>query len=134
LASVGIGVDLGIVVFVSFDAAIDIEVDGGKHAKRLVLIFDLHLIGLAWMIEQFHPFSDQRHRTLIQVSVEGDGAVFVDLSQGQLTKVVVQVIWSLSQTVQVGREALKGVLFGGRVFSLMVNVSQPAIKGFIELI
>ena len=125
---------MGVVVFISFDAAIDIEVDRGQHAKRLVLIFDLHLIGLAWMVEQFHPFSDQSHRALIQVPVEGDGAVFVDLSSGHFTKVVVQIIGSGSEAVQLGREALKGALFGGTVFSLMVDASQPAIKGFIEFI
>ncbi len=69
-----------VVVFISFDPAIDIEVDGHQHAERLILIFDFNLFGLTVMVEQFHAFSDQSHRAFIQPSVEGDAAVFVDLS------------------------------------------------------
>ena len=123
-----------VVVFISFDPAIDIEVDRHQHAERLILIFDFNLFGLTVMVEQFDAFSDQSHRAFIQPSVEGDAAVFVDLSSGHFAKVVVQVIRSGSQTLQVGRKAFKGALLGAGVFSLMVNVIEPAIKGFIELI
>jgi hypothetical protein len=134
LIKFGIGVDLGVVVFISFDTAIDIEVDGYQHAERLILIFDFNLFGLTVMVEQFYSFSDQGDWSLKQPSVEGDCAVFVDLSASHFAKVVVEVIWSGPQTVQVGRKALKGALPGAAVLSLIVNVSQPAIKGFIELI
>jgi len=64
------------------------------------------------MVEQLHPFSDQSHRALKQPTVEGDTAVFVDLSASHFAKVVVQVIRSGSQTLQVGRKAFKGALLG----------------------
>ena len=123
-----------VVVFISFDPAIDIEVDRHEHAERLILIFDFNLFGLTLMVEQFHAFSDQSHRGFVQPSVEGDAAVLVNLSAGHLAKVVMQVIRSRSETLQVGRKAFYGRLLGTAVFSLMVNVAQPALKGFIELI
>jgi hypothetical protein len=127
-------VDLRVIVFISFDPAINIKVDRHQHAERLILIFDFNLFGLTQMVKQFHPFSDQSYRALKQPSVEGDTAVFVDLSAGHFAKVVMQVIGSGSQTLQVGRKALNGSLLCAAVFSLMVDVAQPAIKGFIEFI
>jgi hypothetical protein len=127
-------VDLGIIVFISFDPAIDIEVDRYQHAEGLILIFDFNLLVLTVMVEQFHPFCDQSHRGFIQPSVESDAAVFVNLSAGHYAKVVMQVIRSRSEALQVGRKAFNGGLLGAAVFSLMVNVAQPAIKGFIEFI
>jgi len=109
---------LRVVVFISFDPAIDIEVDRHQHAERLILIFDFNLLGVTVMVEQFHAFSDQSYRALKQPSVEGDCAVFVDLSASHFAKVVVQVIRSPPQTLQVGRKAFNGALLGGRVFSL----------------
>ena len=101
-----------VIVFISFDTAIDIEVDRHQHAERLILKFDFNLLGLCVMVEQLHPFSDQSHRALKQPTVEGDTAVFVDLSASHFAKVVVQVIRSGSQTLQVGRKAFKGALLG----------------------
>ena len=70
------------------------------------------------MVEQFHPFSDQSYRSLKQSSVEGDCAVFVDLSASHFAKIVVEVIRGGPQTLQVGRKAFNGALLGAGVFSL----------------
>ena len=113
---------MGVVVFISFDTAIDIEVDRHQHAERLILIFDFNLLGLTVMVEQFYSFSDQGDWALKQPSVEGNCAVFVDLSASHFAKVVVEVIWSGSQTLQVGRKAFKGALLGAAVFSLNGDV------------
>jgi hypothetical protein len=82
------------------------------------------------MVEQLHPFSDQSHWALKQPTVEGDTAVFVDLSASHFAKVVVQVIRNGSQTLQVGRKAFKGAL-AGRCFSLMLmSLSQQSKASF----
>lgn len=82
---------MGIIVFISFDAAIDMQVDRNQHTERLILIFDFNLLGLTLVVEQLDTFSNQRHRGFIKPSVEGDAAVFIDLSAGYLAKVVMQV-------------------------------------------
>ena len=126
--------DLRVIVFIAFDTAINIKVDRHQHAEGLILIFDFNLLGLTLMVKQFHAFSDQSYRALKQPSVEGDTAVFVDLSAGHFAKIVIQVTRSGSEALQIGRKTFNGSLPGAAVFSLMVDVSQPTIKGFIEFI
>ena len=98
---------MGVIVFIAFDTAIDIEVDRYQHAERLILIFDFNLLGLTLMVEQFHPFSDQSYRAFIQPSVESDAAVFVDLvDSGREHLTVAVVVGSREDSVLVEEVAV----------------------------
>ncbi len=57
--------DLRVVVFISFDSAVDMKIDDADQSKAFVLILDFHVFRLSGVIKQFDTFSDQRYRGFI---------------------------------------------------------------------
>jgi len=83
------------------------------------------------MIKQCDLLTDEMNGGLIKFTVQGDGSVFGHLASGPFSKVIFQVLWTRTDTFHIISEAFKGALTGGSVFSIVIDIPDPAIEGFI---
>jgi len=80
--------DLSLIVLVSFDSAIDLKIDRCKESVAFLLPADLDPFRAVPMVKQVHPLSDELHRCLEQISIQGEGPVFGYPSTGNNAKMV----------------------------------------------
>ena len=80
--------DLSLIVFVSFDSAIDLKIDRCKVSVAFLLPADLDPLRAVPMVKQIHPLSDELHRRFEQISIQGQGPVFGYPSAGNHAKMV----------------------------------------------
>jgi hypothetical protein len=78
-------------LFISFDPAVDMEVDGGKPAIRFLIVKDLYAVRLGLLVAYKDLLADERHRGLVESAVEADGSVFGHFAPGRLAEIIVQV-------------------------------------------
>lgn len=83
---------------------------------------DLHPLGLVVMIEEQDMLSDQGDWGLVELAVEGDGAVFGDPSPCVLAEETLKIGGRRSEAFHLSGEALKRALVSGAVFSLVIDV------------
>jgi len=124
--------DLRLAVLVTFDAAVDMQLNRSCHAIGALFKNDLHLLGTMHMIKQFDLLTNQSHRCFEQLPVQGDRAVFGDPSPDPLPEVIGQVIGGGAQALQVVGESGQRRLAGGAVLALMVDLVEPNFKGGVE--
>ncbi len=96
---------------------------GNFHAGRIMV-----------MVEQRDLFPNERYRGFIEPAVQGHGAVFGNTSSGAFAEVIFEVFGSGADTLHVIGIAFERGLCGRAMGPFMVDISQPAIEGFIELI
>ena len=80
--------DLSLIVFVSFDSAIDLKVDRCKESVTFLLPADLDPFRAVPMVKQIHPMSDELHRCFEQISIQGEGPVLGHPSTGNDAKML----------------------------------------------
>ena len=113
--------NLRVVVLISLDTAIDMQLHRSGHAVGALFENDLHLVGTMIVIEQFDLMTDQSDRCFEQLTVEGKRTVFGDLSANPLSEVTGKVVRSRSQALHVVGKPGKWRLAGGAVFTLVVD-------------
>jgi len=124
-----IGADeLGVVVLIAFDPAIDMQLDWPDHAVGALFKDDLHLVGTMRVIKQFDLLADQGHRNLEQLAVDRDRAVFGDFSPDPLSKVIGQVVRRRPQAFQVVGKPGKWCLAGTPMLALVVDSVEPNLE------
>ena len=77
-------------------------------------------------------FTNETDGGFIEFSIKSDGAVLSHPSSGMLPEIISKICWGGSQAFHMGGESLKRTLPGGRMFSLMVDLIEPQVKGLIE--
>ena len=85
------GVDLGVVISIAFDPAVDVDIHRYEGAVGFLLKAHFHTVRFIGMEQQFHLVTDQVHRSFIQFAVEGHGAVFTHPPPGCLPEVIGKV-------------------------------------------
>ena len=124
--------DLGVVVLIAFDAAIDMQLNRPGHAVGSLFKDDLHLVGAMIVVKQLDRLADQGHRCLEQPAVKRDRAVFGDFSPDPLSEVIGQVVGDGSQTLHVVGKPGKRCLAGGTVLALVVDTVEPYLERGVE--
>ena len=64
------------------------KIQNGEESVRLLVVSDLHTVGVIFMKKEQDLFSDQRDGGFVEFSIQGDGAVFGDPSAGMFTKII----------------------------------------------
>jgi hypothetical protein len=113
---------IGAVISVPLDPAVDVKIERGQKAIGFSFMEDLHPIEVVIMVKQKDMLSDQGDGGLVELAIEGDGAVFGNSSPCVLAKITLEVRGGRSEAFHLSGEALKRALVGGAVFSLMVDV------------
>ena len=80
--------DLRLIVFVSFDLAIDLKIDRCKISVAFLLKAYLNALRAVLVVKQIHPFSDELDRCFEQISIQGEGPVFGHPSAGNHAKMI----------------------------------------------
>ena len=80
--------DLSLIVFVSFDSAIDREIDRCEVSVTFLLPADLNPFRAVPMVKQIHPLSDELYRCFEQISIQGEGPVLGHPSTGNYAKML----------------------------------------------
>src|SRR5208283_1716153 len=124
---------LQVVVPVSLCPAVRGQIDGNEESIGLSLEEDFRLLRLFGMEQEGHLFPYQGNGSLKDLSVQADGPVFGHLSPCGLAKMVLEIVRSGSETLHLRGKSGKGSLSRRRVFSLVVDLAQPQIKGLIEV-
>lgn len=83
---------------------------------------DFHPLGLIVVVEEKDMLADQGDGSLVELAIEGDGAVFGNSSPCMLAKVILKVGGSGSEAFHLSGKALKRALLSGAVLSLMVEI------------
>jgi len=73
--------DMG-VLGISFNAGVDMGVEGDQETMGLILIKDFDPLGVLFAVEELDIFFDQFDRGFIDTALEGDGTVAVDFPSG----------------------------------------------------
>ena len=97
-----------------------------------MLIKNLHTRHVVGMIKQFNLVTDEIDRCLKQMPHQSHRTIPSHPAADSLAKVVFQIFRGDSQTLHVGREAFKGFLACSTMLSLVIDIVQPQIKGFVE--
>ena len=108
------------------------QLDRSGHAIGSLFKNDLHLVGTMSVKKQFDLPTDQGHRCLEQLAVEGDRAVFGDFSPDPLPEVIGQVVGGWSQTLQVVGKSGQRCLASTTVFTLVIDLVEPYLECGVE--
>ena len=122
------------VIFVAFDPGIDRQVQGGQKAVGAVLQPDLHSFGVMLVIKQGDLLSDQGRRGLIELAIQGNGAVGGHSSSGSFAEVILQVIGGRPDALHFFGKAPHGRLAYAAVFALVIDIGYPEFHGLVDLI
>ena len=80
--------DLRLVILVSLDPAVDVQIHHCKIPVAFLLPVYFHLLRTVLMVEQIHALADEFDRRFEQVSIQGDGSVLAHPSPGNHAKVI----------------------------------------------
>jgi hypothetical protein len=118
---------------VSFNAGVDMGIEGDEESIGLILIKDFDSLGILFMIEEIDIFFDQFHGSLIDSAVKGDGSVAVDFSSGPGTEEVGEISGSGPQEVEVPSVTIPRRFFGGAMDGSMIGLITPLFEPFVEV-
>jgi hypothetical protein len=125
---------IGAAVSVSFDPTVDVQVHRTEESVRFVLVEHLYSVGILFMVKDKHLFADQGDGSLVEFAVQGNGAVFSHCASCALAEVILEIFGGGSETMHLSGKTLKRALCGGGVFALVVEIIEPQIQGFIEIV
>jgi hypothetical protein len=118
---------------VSFNAGVDMGIEGDEESIGLILIKDFDSLGILFMIEEIDIFFDQFHGSLIDSAVKGDGSVAVDFSSGTGAEEVREIFGGGSQEVKVAGVTIPRCFFrcamDGSMIGLITPLFEPLVQG-----
>lgn len=80
--------DLRLIVFVSPNPAVDVEIHRCKVSVAFLPPADLNVLRAVPMVKQIHPVSDELNRRLEKISIQGEGPVFGHRSAGNHAEMI----------------------------------------------
>jgi hypothetical protein len=125
---------IGAAVSVSFDPAVDVQIHRTEESVRLVFVEHLHSVGVLFVVKDKDLFADQGDGGLIEVAVQGNGAVFGHGAPCPFSEVILEIFGGGSEAMHLSGKALKRALAGRGVLALVVEIVEPQIQGFIEIV
>ncbi len=88
------------------------EINGCKKAVGCMAKQNLYPLWMVLMIEQKDLFANQGDWGLIEPSMEADGSIFGHPAPGAFSEVVVEPLWSQTDTLGVIGKPTQGALAG----------------------
>jgi hypothetical protein len=125
---------IGAAVSVSFDPTVDVKIYRTEEPVRFVLVEHLDSVGILFMVKDKDLFPDQGDGSLVEFAVQSKGAVFSHCASCALAEVILEIFGGGSEAMHLSGKALKRALAGGGMFALVVEIVEPKIKGFIEIV
>ena len=98
------------------------KIERSQKAIGFSFVKDLHSLRLVVVIKEQDMLSDQGDGGLVELAIEGDGAIFGDPSSCVLAEEILEIGGRRSEAFHLSGEALKRALIGGAVFSLVIDV------------
>jgi hypothetical protein len=111
-----------------------VQVHGIEEPIGFVLVEHLHSVGILFVVKDKDLFTDQGDGGFIEFAVQRNAAVFSHSASCALAEVILEIFGGGSEAMHLSGKALKRALAGRGVFSLVVEIIEPQIKGFIEIV
>ena len=117
---------------VSFNAGVDMGIEGDEESIGLILVKDFDSLGILFMIEKIDIFFDQFDGGFIDSAVKGDGSVAVDFTSGPGTEEVGEVFGGGPQEMKVVGVAIPRGFFGRPMEGSMIGLVTPVVEPFVQ--
>src|SRR5208283_1542628 len=88
-------------VFAPLDTAVDVNIQHNSESISFTVMHYLHPHWVVLMVQQIYPLANESHRSFIQTATESYGSVFGHCAHCHFPKVVLNIFWSWSYTIDV---------------------------------
>ena len=117
---------------VSFNAGVDMGIEGDEESIGLILVEDFDPLGIGFVIEESGIFFDQFDGGFIDSAVKGDGSVAVDFTSGTGTEEVGEVFGGGPQEMKVVGVAIPRGFFCCTMDGSMIGLVTPLFEPFVQ--